>query len=392
MLVRSVSLDITIPTAPSLRLGTGGRILLPLLHVRKRTLRNFDLRDSDNSRLSLLTSRENGILSVAVLDHIGRLALRVDARRRGLTSAARLSVETRQLIDAVVFSQPQQSQQLQASFFSAGARRPMSEAGVLSRSRTFRYWVQLLDDTFIMYVPLDALDGERRVIKYKLDEELPAWPLTLPMRLGLEPALISAGASVLGSQSYHAEVVVPRELIIESAAIRRRFPGRAPDTIQAERAVSRAHLYVHDQPQAEPYSYTVDIQLRTRPDGLLQAAFGVGVISTVLLLSGAILAVNNSVTVKADAATAVIVALPAAYAAYVAAQAENPLAERLLSALRISILVLAGASFLAALSLVARIAGMPTRLVWTLLGLLSFNLTCVLGVSWFRAMLLVLRR
>ena len=78
-------------------------------------------------------------------------------------------------------------------------------------------------------------------------------------------------------------------------------------------------------------------------------------------------------------------ALPAAYAAYVAAQAKDPIAERFLSPFRIAILSFAAETFVAALSLVFRINGLSLRSLWAVVGVVALDTSIVVTAAWIRA-------
>lgn len=376
---RRLSIDVTVPGLTSLRpYGPEREVLLPLLFVRKQPLRHFDLRDDDGRSLSLITLRENSQIAAGVLRFLARFELRRAARRRGGEPPKILDAEVERLCLAIASAAPAQAERLFRYVDSKAKSEPTSQLATVAAGALFRDWASRLGTSFLMCVGVSAPPSAHKVIKLGYDEGIRRWGMTMAMRLGYESAEIQIATNAVGVPSYHAEILAPEELIIDRAAIVRRS-SRGSSRLAEDRLTSRAHLYVTGQPSRSVYTLAVELRLRT--DGLLLNATVIGIGTTILLIAGAAYGRHFRQEVHPDPVIALLVALPAGYAAYVAARAANLVTEAFLAAIRQLILVYAGLTLLAALALVVHLGAIPTHVVWAILGVLAIGPTAVVTAA-----------
>lgn len=228
---RRISLDFTVPE------GVSGHsqespypLFLPMAQFVKRPLTRFDLHDVSGESIPMLTSRENGVISTAVLLALARL-------------------QRERLVDPIV-----EKYLPRLVYATTGPERelaihrifdPRTEVGrTLWADAPFRTLALELSRNFMLYLPASTHDaGRRRIVKLAFDApDPPPVPSTLPERLGwraVEDQFVVANAG--SAQSYHFELVAPAEMHFTGGA----FAGRRnahPTGDRIVRPTRRAHL------------------------------------------------------------------------------------------------------------------------------------------------------
>ncbi|MFL5909704.1 MAG: hypothetical protein ACJ768_03930 [Gaiellaceae bacterium] len=183
---RWISIDFTVPP-----LTPGGETpmpYVPLGHLEKRKLTNFDLRAEDGRALPMLTSRENGLLSSAILIARGR------ARLPGPIDSL-----AEKYIPRLVFSKVEGDRALAwERIFRPGTE---VEQEILA-DNGFSTLADDLAEGFILYLATSSSTvGERRIVKLSFDSARVAPKLTgIRQRLGWEPAWDSFDAPLLATE------------------------------------------------------------------------------------------------------------------------------------------------------------------------------------------------
>ncbi len=191
--------------------------------------------------------------------------------------------------------------------------------------------------------------------------------------------------------SSHLELPAPEDLLIARSTLERvseRPTEPTGATVATELtgssvATELAHLHPKPQPRDALVFLTVDFALRA--SGVLSAALLISALTSLMLLAGVLLHFLGGIPVRADAAGAVVVVAPAVFAPFVTASASHRLVRRVVSTLRVLVVVAAAISFGAAASLVAAFPHQERRWIWVGLFVLSLVPTVVLWLGWRRS-------
>jgi hypothetical protein len=367
---RRMSVDFTVPADRHLpvKLSTGQELVFaPLGFLTKRVLKNFDLRDEGGSTLPLLTQQQNSAVGQAMLL---------------LAAQALLSEEldphvARDIGDLVGGSTDVANTAFTNLAQPMGPGSHEQRAALWENSR-FRTLITDLSHQFVLYVPLDAIPGDRRVLKYQYDEEFRHRGLTLSERLGISPVPFNFIAPSLGAaESYHAEVPAPDEdLIIAEATLSELAPTR--QELDREVRVHRTHLHRADMPRGA--LGWIEVEFRLRRAGFVLAAFWLAVGTTALLTAGWLLHHYN-IASSPSIAAALLVALPGIYAAYLARPGEHRIVKMLVSGIRFLIALLATASFVSAAALAIHITGGARAWIWGISAIVCAAVAAVIGLA-----------
>jgi hypothetical protein len=145
---------------------------------------------------------------------------------------------------------------------------------------------------------------------------------------------------------------------------------------------ARPHLLTSDQRRGTR-AY-LELQLRLEPRGLLAAAVTIAAFSLIVLTTGAILG-SFGRHAEGEVAAAVLVALPAAAAAYLTRPGEHRLVTRLVSGVRLLLLGVAAMSIAAAATLAVDFGHAARLTIWWIAAGLSLLITTLLGIAFVRA-------
>jgi hypothetical protein len=339
---RSTTVDFTFPHFPRLEGDAAGSSeYVPLARLRKEVLRGFDLRGEDGSTLPLLTRAQNAAIAGAHLEQQAAIAL----AEAGYDELDPWVVRALREIAGERIARPDEPptktaiEQWEAVFADDVLDATVSE----------------FDEQFVLLVPLANRPLERRIVKFAYEEDIAATGATttrtdrarvliaLLQSLGLLDLRWAAElAGVADCESYHVEVVVPSEMFVVEAVV------IVDDVVCAhESAVARVHLHPEDDLRdTRDAQLLADLALRPTvlwPVALL-TALTAGIVGSGLVLH------DYGIAVQHDSASAIIVALPAFFAPFVA-PGRHGLVRRMFGGLRALTVVAALVSFGAAATL-----------------------------------------
>jgi hypothetical protein len=388
---RRVSVDFTVPNTAYYRRQAGlHQAAVPLAQLRKRVLRNLDVRDESGTALPVLSQEENRLVAYAMLVLTARRALR-------LTGAENLLPQ--RLVDLLRRFVSPDAEESDRAFAEA---RKLAEAGwepaLWSNARMLALTGELARH-FVLYARLRVRPGQRRVIKFAYDEEfrLANRPLAW---LGTSSAPLTLSAWSIGAgYSYHAEIAAPGELFIESArlvavdleaespqpwtGLLDPSPSRAePLALDQDGPTVSAHLHSSGAPRQQLGAIQIRLCLR---HPFIASNLLIAAITTLILVGGVVLRAGLGVHTRPDPLTALLVVVPGLYAVYLAAPGEHKLFQRLVTGVRLRVLLSAALAFLAAASVTLDL-GEPFRYrLWLAAGLVSFVNTGLFASAFLRS-------
>jgi hypothetical protein len=290
-----------------------------------------------------------------------------------------------------------------------------------------RGFMVTLAERFILLVPIVGHPGTRRIVKLSYEQALEVppivrvtlrhlrfrnlWPHTMSVlralrhragsSFGLEPLSFTAPTrAVFGPESYHVEIVAPDELLIERAGLERIVTVESLETgrvtedrvsVSEDFCTERAHLYeslfTRDEPPASPpsaneettTSSAITVDFFMRPD-FVRPALLIGWLTVAVLGSGLI--VNGIGIQRSGDVTALIVVLPAVFAAYLI-PGEHRLVRRMFRGVRLLVFTLSVVSFAAAGSLTISLATSTRIGIWVGLLVLAAGSTCTIAAAYW---------
>jgi hypothetical protein len=398
---RSVSIDFTLPGGLEVRVPTGSglSVFVPLTLLEKRPLRGFSVFDEDGRALPILNRPEHGAICEAMLVQLAETALRIKLGRD-----VALAAPIRRLLSQIIRGVGQEAQSALGDLLDGRGMSPAWQRNTIRLDGPLRSLAADLSHQFILFVELDeATAGRRRVLKFVYEQELDVFFDKIAQRCAIAPAQISIRAPAVGdAMTYHVEVVCPDDLEITSATLvearekdggaddapaRRRERSQPPPMYRLPNARepmvgARPHLLTSNQPRGTR-AY-LELQLRLDPRGLLAAALTIAVFSFLVLTTGAILG-SFGRHAEGEVAAAVLVALPAAAAAYLTRPGEHRLVTRLVSGVRMLLLGVATLSIAAAATLAVDFCHAARLTIWWVASGLSLLIATLLGIAFVRA-------
>jgi hypothetical protein len=360
---RHTSVDFTLPHFPSPRDGRPTREseLVPISLIRKDVLRALDVRSEEGAALPVLTRSENAALAADVLVENARETL---LERAGDESLDRWVEYGLRMLAGDAQARPGGSASPQAaaqweSLFSDDALGGL---------------IENIDRQFILLVPLTDRLRDRRVVKFGYEERLarPARRGAARIQGAVLDALESLGllafvwaaevTAMFDCESYHAEVVVPDELVILRASL---IVGDGIE-LAFDGPGSRIHLHPNpmtDRPPATSGVVHAEINLRA---SLLWPVVLVTLLTAATLGAGLVVHLEWGIGAQADAAAGLLVAVPAFFAPFVA-PGGHPLVRRMFKGLRVAVLASALISFSAAAVVELSFGESTTLTIWRVL-------------------------
>ena len=377
---RQVTVDFTLPSSllDDLQIGDDGPWCAPVAILEKRPLRNFDLREHDESR-SILGAASGGPIAAGLVTAAARLAVAPDA----------LQADVASLLALVARSDLEDSRAALTELRGKVPHAPQIDR-VLA-DETSGYFLATFAESY-MLVALLADPGGRRILKYAYDEHLrfgdeASRPRRLARRLGWSPFVVDVAVPTAAhAGSYHAEVVVPEELRLDAWILDERT-GELLST-EIERHVDRASLHA-PRVALDAQPLLVAAITPERAD-LPTLAFATSAVTALLLLLGA--ALGDFDSPAAGSSVALLLAGSVLFATAVARSGEHRLVRSIFAGPRWLLSVVAIAALAAAAS-VAFGAGEGARDVfWYCAGTISALACLSLAVGFFRAASLTRRQ
>lgn len=394
--------------------------LVPITLLTKDTLRNFNITDDCATALPVLTTLQNVSVSCQLLRALSRLdegaGLPLEQIRQLITEAdlANFEESLDKLLDVHPPAEPpvwhptfrRLARELRESFLliawmklRLGDRRlvkyeyegtmVVQSAGPvqdpLSRARAI--WRRLLADptsgSLLRWVRRGGRGWRpiRRSITWgtinaeRASDGVHRWVNAFRLWLALDPIRINVTAeAVARARSYHIELPAPDGLGFTQARFVVGAPGQEPSFSTVDYAgVDRVHLhapelwtngYLNSRKGMVGYA-TLD--LRPSPTQLLRQAFLVAWLIAVVLGIGLVIRDAMGVHPRLDAASALVVGIPAIFAIFLVAPGEHRLAQRLVTGVRDRIWASAGIAFCGAAILTLDLGSGWRPALWLLL-------------------------
>lgn len=362
--VRRVSIDFELPHA----VLTGSSVFpVPVSLLKKKVLVGFSLWDAGGNSLPVLTRDQNGSLAWSTLVAAVELA------------GSAVSTDLSYLLWRVA-TRPVEEARLVAAALTTVTPPPGALGKALTGLRMLPRWPHLhrlihdLARSFMLMTPIDAKESTRRIIKFEHDEPLQAETLDLLSSLGVRPSTYKFETPGIGfSQSYHLEVLAPRGLVVEgqSSRLEASLPDGLDTRPDAADMDSIAHVYASSL-GAGIGEGGACIELRPAPTGLLRNVLWSTWFAFVLLFLGTVwtervAALGDS----ADAAAALLLALPGLVLTYLSRPDEHELASRVLRGVRVLSASGAVAVYTAAAAVVLGVSGWPLWATWLVLAAIT---------------------
>jgi hypothetical protein len=362
---RRVSIDLTLGSDLEAFSPPGSETIgmLPLTMLKKRTLRNFDLRDGHGLPMPMLTKGDNARYAAA--------SLIVNAE--GILDTALPADLARCLREVVGERPPAENSAFQVLRNRADSpsdpRR--AELRTLLDEESFFDHASALAENFVL-LAAHELELDRRQL-FKLSYEEPAGEVdgldrtkrTLE-RLGWSrKGIVITVPTVSLSASFHLEVQAPPDLEIDAARLHfeaEKDGVEPPDDILDDDR-ERAHLYAPGL--ATGISAKAVIYLRHRRDGYLAAAFLTGLLITALLAAGLARITQISSPEESQTAATLLLVVPTILAAYIVRPGEHRLATRVLLGLRLFVMIEAACAIVATGLLAGGFSGPELECAWT---------------------------
>ena len=404
-----VSLDFQLPDPKALTgIGMPDPLLLPLMAAHKGLVHNFSVRDESDAPLPRLIREENQRLQQLMLVSLAETLLAERADEEG--GPAELPAVVRVRLESLVSEDPPRGRRALASV-AGGDSGP--EGRWLWTQPAFAALASDLSQQALVFVVVPAFAVRRRVFKVSWEQELVPTPRR-PRRAAAAGQLVMSQSAVSGrwrgllarwprpsyrlllfqagaSRSYHLRLRLPLELVFSSVEVEAQGRTPGPPTARWSLSPRAFALYLSDVQRGQALLLRVRFGLDPN-SGLLAAAFYMALCTTVMTWGALLLRLTQHLEPTAGVAAAVLVVLPAIFAAFLVGQGAHPLVAAFASRIRLAVLCCSALSFLEAASLAVSGNPVPGWLpwpeglswrvaVWILAGLGLALLTLVLHVE-----------
>lgn len=363
---RQVTTEFTLPSElhDFLRIGANGPWCVPLAVLRKRPLRNFDLRENGQP-VPVLGQEHNGPVASELLKAAVHLA-----SEPALPTLA-------PLIERVAKEPRLEARSALEGIVGRSSSRP--EVADVLNDPTASYFLATLADNYLLVALLSHPEG-RRIIKFAYDNPAESASRRFAETLGWTPFVVDfpVPAAKWGS-SYHAELVVPEELCLDALIIDA-SSGSVLST-SVDEGVDRASLHVQEAGlEADPFLVAV---LYAERSGTPTLAFATALVTSAALAVGAVW--GNFDSVGSSSSTAVLLAGSALFAGTVARPGEHRLVSHVFLGARVTLVAVALCAVAAAASVAFGACGDTRSMVWSAAAIVSSLATISLAISYFRA-------
>lgn len=370
---RQISVDFTLPEPllDDLRIGDDGPWCAPIAILEKRPLRNFDLREHDESR-SILGASTGGPIAAAVVTAAAQLAI----------APHTLDPDVASLLTRIARSDLDEARAAMEQLRRRAEDVP--QIATILADATSGYFLATFAESYMLIALLGDARG-RRILKYAYEEHLrlgghASRPRRLARRLGWSPFVVDVAVPTAAhAASYHAEVIVPEELRLDAWIVDTRTDELLSTDI--ERSVDRASLHAPRVAlDAEPLLVAAIVPERA---DLPTLAFATSAVTSLLLLCGAIF--GNLGTPTAGSAVALLLAGSVLFATTVARSGEHRLVRGIFAGPRWLLSIVAVAALAAAAAVAFGADDGVRDIVWYSAGGLSLVACLTLAVGFIRA-------
>jgi hypothetical protein len=344
------------------------------------------MRDEQGAALPCLTTAQHDAIVQRMLTAV---ALEAIKKATGPRPELRADVQAAmvRLVDMIVRQDP-----TAAYDWDLACSRANSIERVVMADAAAGALVTDLRTQFALFVPMPAIPGDRRVLKFSMEVAVDSraqgreGPVARLGRLPRSKEWVIDVPIAGRASSFHIEVPSPDELLVANADLLFSRNG-TPFTRRDERDHIRQPTSIAHLHPAVPERGTA-VQLKVgfilRRDGLATSGALVALSTTALLIGGLILHAAG-VAALTDAAGAVIVALPAIFAPLLFVSSAHRLVRGVVGAIRMLVLFSAALSFAAAASLAAALPDHDRARLWLALWIASLPCSLLLTHVWWRS-------
>ena len=400
---RHVSVDFTAPAELT---------YVPLSLVKKKVMKDLDVRDAAGAAVPVLTRSENGVVAAAIL--VFQAAAILGVNPEAVPEQHRDAFVDIAGITRSVDDEPS------AGELKARADRALELLGAASESAVspvvrerWKLWSDPLmralarefAEQFILLVAFPVEKDARRILKVSYEESLRPERAggenarTFLESLGLRDYVVRFAAPALfDGESYHLQVPTPNDVLVAEGRLqlqtrwadRRKCKPFDVRPLMVERRVERCSLYARAPARSQRGALSeagkleeaeVEIAFALHPS-LVWPVFLVCAATLSVLVTGLVLRLLGHHHV--GDVSPLIVTLPALFAAYLV-PGEHRLARRMYRGLRVLLLVSAGLSISAGAILAVDFLSRARLEAWALLTVLALGVTVVAGLSLVRA-------
>lgn len=366
---RRVSVDFTLPAAKEKDLVTEHGVVIPISVLTKEPRRNFDLRDESGAAVPVLGKSTN-----ACLAHVAVMNAALKALPEELSEDA-FELLWSDLRQVVASDSDEAGEAL--GVFVGSAEEGDSLRSAIWDNETCRSLLTVLRDNYVLFAVLPPNGPTRRILKYSysedfdpslggaLKERLAPWMLWQRLSRPDRSRFMILCPAAWRASSFHAEVVVPEDLRIESAVL---YDFSTDQMLgEPERNRNRASLYATEPLNAETFA---DVYVVVAPEqrGRTMQAAVTGIVVTALLWLGVHSDLNAD---SPDAAVSLLLAGAAFYSGITAAQGEHVLVSKLFSASRRSLGFVSLAALTSSASLAMEVPSTHPTGVWRIAAIVS---------------------
>jgi hypothetical protein len=237
---------------------------------------------------------------------------------------------------------------------------------------------------YLLLMQVGDTPGTRRIITVTFDVHSERQQRErLSLGLGFRPTEYRFDVPSVGdAASFHFELETPVELVHAGARLEVNSVEGERETREIDKSNPRLHLHA-TCPGGAPCG-PVRVGLRPPRQGFLRAVFFTGVFVTVLLALGALFSKRVSDT-RAEAALALLLAVPGTVIAFISRPGEHEVASRVLVGVRALVLVQSLLLYAAAITVATGVSGWALQGIWAGLALVSAVCSFLLWLTWFRA-------
>jgi hypothetical protein len=252
----------------------------------------------------------------------------------------------------------------------------------------FRSQLEELAENFLIYVAVASAPETRRIVKWSSEQEISFWSrkgLWWRLWQGLGMQCWQLGVKIGGrGGSHHLEVAAPPGVDIVQIVTKPVAPELA---IEPGPQVSPGlSPHVHARVPAGPESRcTATIFVRTSRGGWLTASWSVTFVIAVVMFFGkrdlSALFPHGVVSAEAGTAATLLLALLGVIATWLVRPSEHPLASRLLTAVRLWLLVDVGAVLVGIGDLVLHRSKGPPEDIWLALSVVAYSVLGLMSLA-----------
>jgi hypothetical protein len=326
-----MSVDFVLPESSGF--DTGATVYVPLMLLKKRDLRNFDLRDEQGGALILLETRENAALAARAI-------------RRYLSAYGPVNEKQAALIERIV---SERDAGLAGPALEPGGHlRPVVDAVPAGRNRKYvEALIRQLDEAFLVLVGVAYEAGARRVLKFSYDvEHRTGYDANFLTRLYFSAARFFSSFGLVArverfeelvvglGASYHAEAVPPADTYVEDARLE---IGDQTPIVDGHRF--RPHVHGESKSRGDRGTFT--LLVHARREGLV-----LPLLFAALAITGTLALVPRQAEHLDGQTLGALLLVPFALAAFFIRSAENSYVTQMLRGVRLAALVPVAAAVL----------------------------------------------